>query len=82
MSTSKALHKPVSVAKARSRVANLSRTVKNRPSEAAAEQIAVARRDLAAANLEAYIQTVVSNCPKLTPEQASRLSGLINGATS
>jgi hypothetical protein len=41
------------------------------------ERIAAARRDLAAAKLEEYIQKTVSAAPPLTGEQTERLAGLL-----
>lgn len=38
-----------------------------------------ARRELAAANLEAYIQRIVSHAPPLTPEQVDRVAVLLRG---
>ena len=40
----------------------------------AAEQ---ARKDLAAAKLERYVAEAVASAPPLTPEQLSRISGLL-----
>ena len=37
------------------------------------------KRDLAAANLEAYIARVVAEAPPLTIEQRRRLAGLLSG---
>jgi hypothetical protein len=42
-----------------------------------AEQIAKARRNLAAAKLDAYIQRVIAEAPPLTPEQRDRLAVLL-----
>jgi hypothetical protein len=38
------------------------------------EKIDEARRDLAAANIEAYVRKVVDAAPPLTPEQRDRLA--------
>ncbi len=38
-----------------------------------------ARRELAAANLEAYIQRIVSECPPLRPDQLDRIAVLLRG---
>lgn len=38
-----------------------------------------ARRDLAAANLEAYVRRVVATAPPLTNEQRERLAVLLTG---
>jgi hypothetical protein len=39
--------------------------------------LVTARRDLAAAKLEAYVQRVVSEAPPLTSEQRDRLAALL-----
>ncbi len=44
-----------------------------------APQTIDARRDLAAANLAAYIKRVVDQAPPLTPEQRDRLALLLRG---
>ncbi len=44
-----------------------------------APQTADARRDLAAANLAAYIRRVVDQAPPLTSEQRDRLALLLRG---
>lgn len=44
-----------------------------------AEDKAAAVRDLAAANLEKYIQKVVSDAPPLTDEQREHLAALLMG---
>jgi hypothetical protein len=44
-----------------------------------APEVADARRDLAAANLAAYIEKTVSNAPPLTAEQRDRLALLLRG---
>lgn len=41
-----------------------------------------ARRDLAAANLEAYVARVVSEAPPLTAEQIDRVSVLLRGGAA
>ncbi|WP_339619860.1 hypothetical protein [uncultured Salinibacterium sp.] len=38
-----------------------------------------ARRDLAAANLEQYIERVVSDAPPLTSDQRDRIAALLGG---
>jgi len=45
-----------------------------------ASQTIDARRDLAAANLAAYITHVVDAAPPLTPEQRDRLALLLRGS--
>ncbi|KHL00433.1 hypothetical protein [Sinomonas humi] len=44
------------------------------------EEIAEARRDLAAAKLAQYVERVVSAAPPLTPEQADRIAALLRGS--
>jgi hypothetical protein len=39
-----------------------------------------ARRDLAAANLEQYIERVVAEAPPLTAEQRDKLAAILRGA--
>lgn len=63
----------LSVLKARSQLGVASRT-------GSRDDIVAARRDLAAAKLEQYIEKIVSTAPPLTPAQKSRLSALIGGA--
>ena len=41
------------------------------------EEIAEARRDLAAAKLEQYVGAIVADAPPLTPEQADRIAALL-----
>ncbi len=41
-----------------------------------------ARRDLAAANLEAYIRRVVDSAPPLSPSQRDRLALLLRGGAA
>ena len=60
-----------SIAQAKSRVGVAVRT-KNTAAETAA------RRDLAAAKLEAYVQRVVEEAPPLTPEQLSRIGAMLH----
>jgi hypothetical protein len=63
---------PSPVIKARSRVGVATRR---------ADPVAIesARRDLAAAKLEAYVAKVVAAAPPLTPEQSRLIAGLLNG---
>lgn len=42
-----------------------------------ADKIAEARRDLAAAKLQAYVEKIVSEAPPLTPEQSERIAVLL-----
>lgn len=63
---------PSAVIKARSRVG-----VATRRADPAA--IEAARRDLAAAKLEAYVAKVVGEAPPLTPEQSRLIAALLNG---
>jgi hypothetical protein len=44
------------------------------------DQIQTARRNLAAAKIESYIQRVVSDAPPLSAEQRDRLAAIIRGA--
>lgn len=46
------------------------------------EQIAEARREHVAAQIEAYIERVVAEAPPLTDAQRSRLATLLNGGAS
>lgn len=62
-----------SVFKARSRAGVAART-----GDSAA--LAEARRDLAAAKLEQYIERTVAEAPPLTAEQRDRLAGILRGA--
>lgn len=63
---------PSPIIKARSRVGVATR----RADPAAIES---ARRDLAAAKLEAYVAKVVAEAPPLTPEQSRLIAALLNG---
>ncbi len=67
----------MSVTKARSRLANHSKAAKRLPSTAAADRVVEARRDLAAAKLEAYIKAVVEAAPPLTADVLDRLALLL-----
>lgn len=58
---------------ARSRLGVASRT-------GSTEDIQAARRDLAAANVEQYLQNALADAPPLTPHQRARLITLIGGA--
>ncbi len=71
----------MSVAKARSRVAVATKKHKNKPNDSSSLVLQEARRDLAAAKLEAYIQRVVDESPRLSPEQRDRLALLLRGAS-
>lgn len=46
------------------------------------ERISAARRDLAAAKIQQYVERVVAEAPPLTPEQADRLAAILRGATA
>ncbi|MFD1210966.1 hypothetical protein ACFQ36_02785 [Arthrobacter sp. GCM10027362] len=61
------------VLKARARLGVAART-------GSQQDIAEARRDLAAANLEAYIQRTVAEAPPLTQEQLDRIATLLRPA--
>lgn len=45
------------------------------------EQIAEARRTLAAAKLEAYVSRVLAEAPPLTPAQSSRIASMLRGSS-
>jgi hypothetical protein len=60
----------------RARVAALSRS-----READDPELVGARRDLAAANIEAAIERYVASAPPLTEEQADRIAALLRGST-
>lgn len=63
---------PKSVATARSRVASLTRS---RPVHD--PEFVAARRDLASANIQAYVEKVVSAAPPLTIEQIDAIAALL-----
>lgn len=63
------------VSKARASVAGLSRAVRN--GERPPADLAAAKRDLAAANIAAYIEKVVAQAPPFTREQVDRLRVLL-----
>ncbi len=64
--------------RARSRVGNLSKKAKQRPDDPAVlAELQQARRDYAAAALEAHIKALVDSAPPLTPEQRDRLAVLL-----
>ncbi len=67
----------MSVSTARSRVAHESKKQKQSGKVEPTPALVEARRDLAAAKLEAYIQRVVDEAPELTAEQKSRLALLL-----
>lgn len=62
---------PSKVIQARSKVGVASR--RGNP-----EQISNARRELAAAKLEAYVAAVLAEAPPLTPEQLDRIAVLLH----
>jgi hypothetical protein len=68
-----------SVPRARSRLAVEAKAAKRKSDPSSKARVAAARRDLAAANLEAYISRVVSAAPPLTDDQRSRLALLLHG---
>lgn len=67
--------KPVSTAKAK--VAGLSRS--RTPDD---PEFLAARRELAAAKLEAYVRSVVDAAPPLSPEQADRIATLLRSTAA
>jgi hypothetical protein len=67
----------MSVYKARSRVANEVKKCKASGSDPQSPQVQDARRDLAEAKLQAYIERTVASAPKLSPEQRDRLAILL-----
>ncbi len=71
----------MSVAKARSRVAVATKKHKNKSDDGSSSLLQEARRDLAAAKLEAYIQRVVDASVPLSAEQRDRLALLLRGAS-
>ena len=60
----------------RNKVAALSKNHSN-PAE-----LVIARRDLAAANLEAYVKKTVDKAPQLTQDQAVRIAVLLRGGAA
>jgi hypothetical protein len=58
----------------RSRVAVAARRHKKKPSEGTAEALATARKDLAAAKIEAYVARVIADSGPLTDEQRAKLA--------
>lgn len=69
-----------SVSKARSRVAHESKKQKKSGQVEAAPSLIEARRDLAAAKLEAYVTRLVDQSPALSPEQQSAIALILRGA--
>ncbi len=67
----------MSVYKARSRVANEVKKCKASGSDPQSPQVQDARRDLAEAKLQAYIERMVASGPQLSPEQRDRLAVLL-----
>ncbi len=63
------------VSKARARVAVLTRCVNN--GDRQPEELVSAKRDLAEANIAAYVDKVLSKAPPLTPDQRTRLAELL-----
>ncbi len=68
-----------SVLRARSRLGNAQKQQKHDPSPEGAQRVDQARRDLAAAKLEAYIRAVVAAAEPLNDDQVSRLRLLLRG---
>jgi len=66
----------MSVSKARSRVANEVKKCKASGSDPQSPRVQDARRDLAEAKLQAYIERTVASGPPLSPEQRDRLAVL------
>jgi len=66
------------VAKARARVAALTRVV--RAGERPQKDLDAAKRDLEKANRTAYIDRLVANAPAFTPEQIDQLRVLLEPA--
>ncbi len=78
MSTNKVL-------KARAHLGNESKRIKKSgadPATAMTPALQEARKDLAAAKLEAYISAVVAASPLLSPETAARLAVLLQGGAA
>ena len=72
----------MSVARARSRLANEVKRAKRKPEPTSTERLSEARRDLAAAKLDAYISAVVAQAGPLTPEQKAKLVVLLQGPST
>ncbi len=62
------------MSKARSRVANEVKKCKASGSDPQSLRVLDARRDLAEAKLQAYIERTVASAPPLSPEQRDRLA--------
>jgi len=60
----------------RNKVAALSKNKSN------TSELVIARRDLAAANLEAYVKKTVDKAPQLTQDQAARIAVLLRGGAA
>ncbi len=71
----------MSVTGARSVLANEVKRAKRKTDPESEARVADARRELAAAKLEAYIADVLASAPPLTPEQTARLTHLLRGAS-
>lgn len=69
----------MSVARSRSGVGNAAKHYKSRPSAETKAALDEARRELAAAKLEAAIKTAVDAAPPLHPETLGRLAVLLQG---
>lgn len=71
----------MSVTKARAILANNVKRAKRRPTPESETRVVDARRQLAAAKLEAYISAVIDSAPPLSEDQRSRLTLLLRGAS-
>ncbi len=71
----------MSLSQRRSEVGNAAKRYKSHPDAQRRRALDEARRDLAVAKLEAYIQRVVDESPRLSPEQRDRLALLLRGAS-
>ncbi len=67
----------MSLSQKRSEVGNAAKRYKSKPDAQRRRALDEARRDLAAAKLEAYIQRVVDEAPELSVDQRSRLALLL-----
>jgi hypothetical protein len=67
------------VSKARARVAALSRCVNTGERSADDPVITSAKAELAAANLQSYVERVLATAPPLTDEQRDRIAAILRG---
>lgn len=71
----------MSVFSSRSKLANeVQRSRRLGVDPATQPEVLHARRDLAAENIAAYVERVVSTAPPLTADQRSRIAALLRGA--